>query len=223
MRKWSSMRLHKSCVYFVFCFPHIENARRRGLMKSKESIIKLSVIIMLVALLAISAYFLMDGWLGGHFDSIDSLQAYLDGFGIWGPIILTMIQALQVVLPVLPGFTGCIAGAMLFGPSTGFWVNYIGISAGSIAAYWLARWCGERLVNKMVSMKKYESYMEKVSRSKSYPVVLFLAILLPLAPDDFLCYLSGLINMSSKKFTLIILVAKPWCILFYSLFFAYFV
>lgn len=192
-------------------------------MKSRESTIKLAVILSLFALLGVSAFVLIKGWIGGYFQSVESLRSYIDSFGIWGPVILTLIQALQVVLPVLPGFLGCIVGAGLFGPAAGFFINYIGISGGSIAAYWLARYFGIQLVNKMVSMKKYEKYIERINRSKSYTVVLFLAILLPLAPDDFLCYFSGLIDMTPKKFTIIILLGKPWCILFYSIFFAYFI
>lgn len=192
-------------------------------MKSKESIIKISVIISLTVLLAASAAFVIHGWFGGHFSSADTLRDYVASYGIWAPIVLALIQMLQVVLPVLPGFLGCVAGAGLFGAAGGFWVNYIGISAGSIVAYFLAKRFGIRLVNKMMSVKKYEKYIERISRSKSYATVLFLAILLPLAPDDFLCYFSGLIDMESKTFVTIILLGKPWCILFYSIFFAYFI
>lgn len=191
-------------------------------MKSKESLIKTATIIAFAALMAVSATILIYGWIGGHFNSIDTLRAYVDSFGIWGPLILALIQMLQVILPVLPGFMGCIVGAALFGAAGGFWVNYIGISAGSIIAYWLAKRYGVQLVNKMMPMKKYEKYIDRINRSKSYPVVLFLSILLPLAPDDFLCYFSGLINMSSRRFVTIIILGKPWCILFYSIFFAYF-
>ena len=191
-------------------------------MKSKESLIKTAAIIAFAALMAVSATILIYGWIGGHFNSIDTLRAYVDSFGIWGPLILALIQMLQVILPVLPGFMGCIVGAALFGAAGGFWVNYIGISAGSIIAYWLAKRYGVQLVNKMMPMKKYEKYIDRINRSKSYPVVLFLSILLPLAPDDFLCYFSGLINMSSRRFVTIIILGKPWCILFYSIFFAYF-
>ena len=70
-------------------------------------------------------------------------------------------------------------------------------------------------------MEKYDGWVRWVNSKKSYTLVLFLAILLPLAPDDFLCYFSGLTSMSARKFTWIILLGKPWCILFYSLFFAY--
>lgn len=171
-------------------------------------------------LLALSLFFVIYGWVGGHFRSADTLRAYVESFGMWAPIVLTLIQFLQVILPVLPGFLGCIVGAGLFGMVGGFLINYIGISAGSIAAYLLARKFGIQLVNKMISMKKYEKYIEKINRSKSYTVVLFLSILLPLAPDDFLCYFSGLIDMKPKKFISIIVLAKPWCILLYSIIFA---
>ena len=128
-----------------------------------------------------------------------------------------------MVIPILPGFLGCIVGGALFGWLGGFVVNYIGISAGSIAAYYLARRYGIKLVSKLINMDKYQDYIEKINKSKSYTVLLFLSILLPLAPDDFLCYFSGLINMSPKKYNTIILVAKPWCILVYSVFFAYYI
>lgn len=189
-------------------------------MKSKESLIKATTIVCMALLLALSLFFVIYGWVGGHFRSADTLRAYVESFGMWAPIVLTLIQFLQVILPVLPGFLGCIVGAGLFGMVGGFLINYIGISAGSIAAYLLARKFGIQLVNKMISMKKYEKYIEKINRSKSYTVVLFLSILLPLAPDDFLCYFSGLIDMKPKKFISIIVLAKPWCILLYSIIFA---
>lgn len=191
-------------------------------MRSKETIIKYIMIISLGMLMALSAFILIKGWVGGHFDSIDTLRTFISSYGIWAPLILALIQMFQVILPVLPGFMGCIVGAALFGAAEGFWINYIGISAGSIAAYWLAKRFGIQLVSKMVSMQKYEKYIERINQSKCYPVILFLSILLPLAPDDFLCYFSGLMDMSPKKFTTIIITAKPWCILFYSIFFAYF-
>lgn len=190
-------------------------------MKSRESVIKSASIIAFSALLTVSIIIAAKGWVGGHFTSVESLRAYVASFGVLAPIILALIQMMQVILPVLPGFMGSIVGALLFGAVGGFWVNYIGISAGSIAAYWLARCFGIKLVNKMVPVKKYETFIERVNRSKSYTLVLFLAILLPLAPDDFFCYFSGIIKMSSKKFTAIIIAAKPWCLLFYSIFFTY--
>lgn len=192
-------------------------------MQQKETVIKHALTGALIFLLLLTSLFVIKGWLEGHFHSMETMRTYIETFGIFGPLILVIIQALQVILPVLPGFFGCIVGAVMFGVAGGFWCNYIGICAGSIIAYWLARRFGVGLVKQMFSIEKYNSCVVWVKRKKSYPLVLFLAILLPLAPDDFLCYFSGLTGMSAKRFTWIILVAKPWCILFYSVFFAHFI
>lgn len=192
-------------------------------MKTKESIVKNAAVLCLSGLLVFSAAILMKGWLNGSFRSVHGLRTYIASFGIWAPAVLTLIQLLLTILPVCTSFAGCVVGAALFGAAGGYWVNYIGICAGSLVAYTLARVFGIQLVEKMVSMDKYETYLEKINRSKSYPKLLFLAILLPMAPDNFLCYFSGLVKMPPKKFTAIILVAKPWCILFYSIFFARFI
>lgn len=177
---------------------------------------------LLVLLLVLSALFLLKGYLEGSFRSIQSFQDYIAGFGLLAPLVLTVIQAVQVVLPVLPGFFGCIVGAGMFGAMGGFWCNYIGISAGSLIAFFLARRFGVELVRCMIPLEKYDAFVAWMDRRHSYTLVLFLAILLPLAPDDFLCYFSGLTGMSSRRFTWIILLGKPWCILAYSIFFACF-
>lgn len=153
----------------------------------------------------------------GQFHSVESLQEYMKRFGIAAPFVLTLFQALQVVVPVLPGYLGCAAGAVAFGSMTGFFCNYIGISAGSIIAYFLARKYGIDIVLAMFPQKQYEKWSVRLNKSRRYDLFLFMATLLPLFPDDFLCYFSGLIRMNSKKFIWIILLGKPWCILVYSL------
>lgn len=192
-------------------------------MDQKAERLKQILTYTLIFLLLFSGIFLFRAYLQGHFNSPESLRAYISAFGVFAPLILTVIQAIQVILPVLPGFLGCIVGAGMFGAAGAFWCNYIGISAGSIIAFFLARRFGTGLVRKMVPMEKYQSCVEWVNRKKSYTAVLSLAILLPLAPDDFLCYFSGLTGMSARRFIWIIVLAKPWCILGYSIFFAYFI
>jgi len=191
-------------------------------MNQIEARIKNALTCVLIFLLLISAIFVIKGYLDGHFDSVESFQDYISNFGILGPLTLIVIQALQVILPVLPGFLGCIVGAGMFGVLGGFWCNYIGISAGSIIAFLLARRFGSGIVKQMFPADKYESLVKWVNHKKCYTAILFLSILLPLAPDDFLCYFSGLTGMSTKKFTWIIILGKPWCILGYSIAFGYF-
>ncbi len=157
--------------------------------------------------------------LSQKFDSVESLREYMERFGVAAPLFLTAFQAFQVVVPVVPGYLGCAAGALAFGTTIGFWCNYIGISAGSIIAYFLARRYGIDLVLTMFSEEMYEKWRARIEKSRSYGWFLFVATLLPLFPDDFLCYFSGLVRMNARKFIWIIILGKPWCILAYSIVF----
>lgn len=180
---------------------------------------KKKIKIWIIAGMAVILLFFVKQFCNRQFDSVESLQEYMKQFGMAAPLILTLFQALQVVVPVLPGYLGCAAGAVAFGSMTGFWCNYIGISLGSIIAFFLARKYGMDIVLAMFSKKQYDAWSVRVKRSRSYDLFLFAAMLLPLFPDDFLCYFSGLIKMDSRKFIWIIILGKPWCILAYSLLF----
>ena len=174
---------------------------------------------LLIACLGLGAVF-FKAYMDGKFDSVETLQAYVGGFGALAPLVLTAIQALQVVIPILPGFLGCAVGAVLFGAMGGFWCNYIGISAGSIIAFFLAKKYGTPLVRKMFPGERYKKWADWAAKSKSYSALLFLAMVLPLFPDDFFCYFSGLTEMRARRFIWIIILGKPWCILAYSIIFA---
>lgn len=152
----------------------------------------------------------------GNISTIEEFRQLMMGYGIWGPAVLTLIQAFQVVVPVLPGYLGCAVGAISYGTVMGFMCNYIGICAGSIIAFLIAKKFGKKVVIEMFSKELYEKWSDRIGNKRSYNVFLFIATLLPLFPDDFLCYFSGLIHMDRKKFIWIILLGKPWCILAYS-------
>ena len=66
--------------------------------------------VLLILCLAVCAV-LFKAYLDGKFDSVETLQGYIVGFGLLAPLILVTIQAMQVVIPVLPGFLGCVVGA----------------------------------------------------------------------------------------------------------------
>lgn len=175
------------------------------------------VTILAVLTILFMTYVIINGYIQGYFASKQTFGAYIDSFGAAAPVIFVLFQAIQVVIPILPGFIGCAAGAGVFGPVAGFFYNYTGICAGSIIAFILARRFGVQLVKKMVSEEKYNKYADKVDNSKGFVIVFLLTILLPLGPDDVFCYLAGLTSMGFKKFCLILFLSKPWCILLYSI------
>ncbi|MBC9710791.1 MAG: TVP38/TMEM64 family protein [Enterococcus sp.] len=153
----------------------------------------------------------------GVFKDLDSLRGLVGDSIILGPIIFILIQILQVVIPIIPGGISTAAGVLIFGPYAGFIYNYVGISIGSIIIFLLGRRYGKPFILSMISDKTYNKYIGWLDNQNRFEKLFALAIFLPVAPDDALCLMAGLTNISVKKFTWIILLAKPLSIFLYSM------
>lgn len=147
----------------------------------------------------------------------EALEQFLGKCGVMAPILFILIQAVQVVIPILPGSIGCAFGVMFFGAVWGFVYNYIGICAGSIWAFLVAKHYGTLFVKNVTGDKFYLKYQKFLTKKKEFERIFALLIFLPVAPDDFLCYLAGVSHMSLKRFTVIILLGKPLAIFLYSM------
>ena len=153
----------------------------------------------------------------GVFKDLNALRGLVGDSIILGPIIFVFIQILQVVIPIIPGGISTAAGVLIFGPYAGFIYNYIGICIGSIIIFLLGRCYGKPLILSMISDKTYNKYIGWLDNQNRFEKLFALAIFLPVAPDDALCLMAGLTNMSVKRYTLIILIAKPLSIFLYSM------
>ena len=105
---------------------------------AKQNIIGL---VSTVIIILLSIY----GYTQGVFTDKSKLEALLKSCGVWAPIMFVALQAIQVVIPILPGSIGCLFGVIFFGPVMGFIYNYVGICGGSIWAFLIAELMGENL------------------------------------------------------------------------------
>lgn len=157
------------------------------------------------------------GFRQGIFTDQSKMEAFLQSCGIFAPLLFVILQAVQVVIPILPGAVGCVFGVVFWGAVKGFFLNYIGICIGSVWAFLLARHFGQEFVLQMTGNKFFEKYSKYLMKEKQFEKVFALLIFLPVAPDDFLCYLAGISKIPLKRFTLIILLGKPFAIFLYSM------
>ncbi|NLM05745.1 MAG: TVP38/TMEM64 family protein [Tissierellia bacterium] len=165
--------------------------------------------------LVLTFIFFVYGYRAGIFTDQAKMEDFLRNFGVLAPIIFIGIQALQVVIPVVPFAIGTVVGIIFFGPWYGFLYNYIGIVTGSILAFLIAKKYGRPLIRSLFGdrlMEKYNKYTDGEGFNKMFA----LSIFLPLAPDDFLCYLAGTTKMTLKFYTLVILLGKPLSLAIYS-------
>lgn len=152
----------------------------------------------------------------GVFKDVNSLQQLVGSSPIAGPLIFILIQIIQVVIPIIPGGISLAAGVLIFGPYWGFAYNYLGICIGSLILFLLGRHYGKPLITHLVSDKVYQKYNHWLDDQSHFEKMFALAIFLPVAPDDALCLMASLTNISFKKYSAIIFLAKPASIFLYS-------
>ncbi len=154
------------------------------------------------------------GWFD-IFESRETLRDYIKSFGVWAPLAFFAIQFIQVIFSPIPGNLTTIAGGMMFGFFYGFLISLAAIFLGSVAAFLLGKAFGRPLVEKIAGKPVVEKYMSSVSSRQR--VVLIMMMLLPFFPDDLLCLIAGLSAMRLPQFSLIIILTRPWGLLFSAL------
>lgn len=181
--------------------------------KNLKRFFKIMTIILTVALIIFLLYCLKKGF----FSSPQKIVKKVEKFGALGPLIFIFLQIVQVVLPIIPGGASCLAGVLLFGSVYGFIYNYVGMVIGSMVVFLLARKYGIRFVKKICDEKTVDKYVGYI-RKKKFEKIFIICILLPGFPDDLLCYVAGVSKLTFKRFLIILLLTKPFALLFYSIF-----
>lgn len=178
-----------------------------------RTIYKVLSVIGIVATAAVCIW----AWKSGLLESVGAMRETVHAVGFWGPILFVIIQIAQVVIPIIPGGISLLAGVVIFGPIWGFIYNYVGIVMGSMIAFLIVRKLGKPFLQNVSSKKTYDKYIGWLNKGKRFERFFAIAILMPVAPDDFLCMLAGLTKMSFKKLTAILVICKPPTIIVYSL------
>jgi len=136
----------------------------------------------------------------------DKLQAYLEKAGIWMPVLYIVLQYLQVILLPIPSVVSTVAGVALFGPLKTIFFSLIGILAGSLTAFFIGRKLGYKAVAWIVGKDTLDKWQKKLKKKDNF--LLTVMFILPMFPDDVLCFVAGLSSMSNRYFVLMILFAR---------------
>ncbi len=70
------------------------------------------------------------------------MQATLRQWRTLAPLVFIVIQALQVVIAPIPGEVTGLLGGFVFGQWLGFFYSTVGLTAGSLLAFWVGRRLG---------------------------------------------------------------------------------
>lgn len=136
----------------------------------------------------------------------EAFGAYMRKAGVWMPLVYIAFQFLQVVILPVPAFVSTVAGVALFGPFKAALCSFVGIISGSLVAFFIGRKIGYKAVAWMVGEESLRKWLKKV-RGKDY-FLLTAMFVLPLFPDDILCFVSGLSSMTWQYFVVMIVLAR---------------
>lgn len=129
------------------------------------------------------------------------LQAQLRAWGWLAPVIFVFIQALQVVISPIPGEATGFLGGYLFGLTLGFIYSTVGLTMGTMAAFWVGRWLGGAFVRRYIADHIWERLGFIVEAEGA--ILAFIIYLIPGFPKDIVAYLFGISPMPIWVFAIV--------------------
>ena len=173
----------------------------------KSKIIRSVIVILVIAAIIILGYYILV-WTGvwEKVNTAEKLRDLILSWGFWGRFGFVLLSFLQVTFVPLPSTVTIIAGTLLYGPLQAALLSLAGILLGSMLAFFLGRFFGRKLVVFMVGEKTCEKWVKFLNNAK---YSFFIMMLLPIFPDDVLCLVAGLTNMSWTFFTITNLICRP--------------
>lgn len=137
----------------------------------------------------------------------ETLSAWIEGAGIWGPIVFMLLNTAQVLLAIIPGGPFEVAAGALFGPWGGTLMCDIAMTTGGMITFLFVRKFGIKFIELFVDREEIESVKFLHSNPK-YITLLFLFFLLPGTPKDLMCYVVGLTDIKWTTWLLINFVGR---------------
>jgi len=149
-------------------------------------------------------------WFGNR----ETVTTSMERAGIWGPGVLFILFVLQVFLAFIPGQALMVASGYLYGFWGGFLLSWLSLVAGGEAAYVLARRYGRPFAEKWIS----PGVLERWNQAAMGQGIVFFAIslVMPLVPNDAMCYVAGLGRISHGRFSIANFLGRGIACLFTS-------
>ena len=177
------------------------------LFAKKDTVFKLLLTgIVLAAFLLLILFIMQATGLMSRIDDVEDLRGLIDSTGAWAPIVFIILQILQVCLLPIPGVLTVGAGVLAFGEWQASLYSFIGILIGSVIAFAVGRVVGYKAAAWMVGKDTLDKWLLKLKGKSN--VILTAMFLLPMFPDDVLCFVSGLSAMSWKYFIIMQIFAR---------------
>ena len=149
----------------------------------------------------------------GFVSDPQALRVWIEEHGPLGVLIFALLNALQVIVAVIPGGPFEVAAGYLFGTVRGTLLCDVAMTSASVTVFLLVKRLGMPFVRLFFSQEQIES-VHLLRNNQRLRTVLFLLFLVPGTPKDLITYLAGLTTLPLKDWVLICFVGRLPAILF---------
>ena len=132
------------------------------------------------------------------FSDLEAVTESIRGYGLWGPAILFILFILQTFLAFIPGQALMVASGYVYGFSGGILITWASLVAGGQMAFCLARRYGRPFAERWISSSILDRW-DKAAAKQCIPFFV-VTLVMPLFPNDAMCYVAGLGKMSNRRF-----------------------
>lgn len=129
---------------------------------------------------------------------VETLKSYMISLGYWGPVVAILLMVLHSVI-FIPSEIILFANIYVYGFWLGLLYTWVGSMLGAYFSFYLARLFGKPLVEKVISIEKYEKFNSWFEKNGTFG--LFILRLIPLFSFNLLNYGAGLVRISFWQFT----------------------
>ena len=144
--------------------------------------------------------------LNEKFTDFDALRDYIRQ-SKWGIALFLALVVFQVVVLPVPAALTILLGVAIYGPTVSFILSTIGTMIGSLMSFAMGKIFGRRLCDWMFGKESTEKYAKLLNDKGRF---LFIVMLLfPAFPDDMLCMIAGITDMSYLYFTVVCALTRP--------------
>lgn len=184
----------------AFTLEQPENVRRRR-------IVSVAALIGILIVFGLISYFVGRPLVRQFQESPETFRDHVKSYGVWGPVLMIGMRALQVIVAIIPGEVLEVASGFVFGWFWGMILCLIGTTLAVILIYLAVRKWGVRLVEAFFPREKILQY-SFIQNEKKLNLLVFILFLIPGTPKDLLDYLVGLTPMKLGTFLLITTFAR---------------
>lgn len=139
--------------------------------------------------------------------SIEEFEVFIKNQGVFGALILLLVQVLQILICFVPGEAVEFLSGAMFGAWLGLLIDLSGIFIGQTLIYFLVKALGKDAVYWIERNKKINR-VEFLKNEKKVYFLLFLLFFIPGTPKDTLCYVVPLFKIPFKPYMIISIIAR---------------